>query len=170
MNMPNQLELFEKEEYIIPSGEYFAQQFSIEKDADLEISGKLIDGQGTNISIMSEGDWEWMMQNGSDYDIIKTLSIDASENLMEKLRLSSGEYILHLEPTTSSGTPSRISLDAEVNIKTLFTLNNILIFLVLVTAAVASLLAPAAGLIVLIAAAWFYLVFRVTKVIMNKIF
>ena len=77
--MPNHLELFDKEEYVIPSGEFFAQQFSLEKDADLKISGKWIGGQATNLSVMTEGDWEWMLQNGNDYDVIKTISIDTSE-------------------------------------------------------------------------------------------
>jgi|GEM_PF-1474443 hypothetical protein len=167
--MPNHLELFDKEEYVIPSGEFFAQQFSLEKDADLKISGKWIGGQATNLSVMTEGDWEWMLQNGNDYDVIKTISIDTSEIQKEKLRLSSGEYIVHLEPATHSKLPSRISLNAHVNVRTIFTARNIIIFLIFVTAAIASLLAPAAGLLVLLFFGLNYLVYVLIDRVYNKL-
>lgn len=116
----NNLKLLEKEEYIIPADDFITQNFYIKKRSNLEIYGKLIDGQEIKISVIKQGDYEWAVETGKGFDPKKEFIIDSNSVSQIEFELPAGDYILHLAPVHSSGKPSRFAVNADIHVQSTF--------------------------------------------------
>ena len=109
----NKLGLIDESELVVPSHEFHSQTFHIDGDMELEISGRVKQGQDMYVAVIEKGGFEWAMQEGEDFNPVYQFDIsDTSESVV--FDIEAGDYILYFQPVSESGPSSRIDIDATV--------------------------------------------------------
>jgi len=113
IGLDNKLELLEESEFVIPRDEFHGQTFYLGNDAELEISGRVKQGQNMYVAVIEKGGFEWAMQEGEDFDpVYQFVMDDTLESVIFDIEV--GDYILYFRPVSESGSSSRVEIDANV--------------------------------------------------------